>query len=79
MDRGNKDRDLALEILKDVTIIREDIAAIKADVRVHIKRTDIIETEIKWLHRQVWVAHGAIALVGFVALLVSIYRALLAS
>ena len=79
MDSSNSKEDklmtnLLLDVHKDVGHIREDIGEIKGDLRTHIKRTDMLESEVKWIHRQVWLVHGALGLVSLVAILAAIYR-----
>ena len=63
----SKQFEILLSMHKDLATMNADIAEMKADLREHMRRTNIIETELKWLHRQVWIAHGAIALVAFAA------------
>ncbi len=56
--------DLILDIHKDLGIMKEHMGELRADMRTHIKRTDQVETELKYLHKQISIAHGGIALVG---------------
>ncbi len=74
---SNEQFKLILELHKESAIIRETMAEVKADLREHMKRTAIIETELKWLHRQVWIAHGAIGLIGIIGGLTGLIKMLL--
>jgi len=73
------DRD-QLEILfdlhKELAIIREHMGEVRTDLRVHIKRTAIIETELKFIHRQVWLAHGAIGLLALLGTVLTVWKLL---
>ena len=60
---------LLLSIFEQNAIIREHIAGIQSDVKEHIRRTNIIESELKSVQRQVYIAHGAIAFIMFIAAL----------
>lgn len=79
MDSSNNHEQfkLILELHKESAIIREVMAEVKADLREHMKRTAIIETELKWLHRQIWIAHGAIGLIGIIGGLAGLIKLLL--
>lgn len=69
-------KELMLDLVKGQAVIQADLAAVKADVKEHMRRTAIAETEIKYLHKQVNVAHGAIALVSFVGIVLGIVKGL---
>lgn len=58
---------LILDLHKELAIAREHLGALRADMRTHIKRTDQVEVELKYLHKHVAMAQGAIALVGVLA------------
>lgn len=66
--------DLILDIHKDLAVMTAHMAEIKADMRTHIKRTDQVEVEVKYLHKQINLAHGAIALVGFAITLYAVLK-----
>lgn len=65
---------LLLKMHEDISAIKQDQAAIKVDLKEHMRRTAIIETELKYLHKQVFIAHGAISLVSFLAIIAGIYK-----
>lgn len=67
-------KEILLDINKEVGKASADISAIKTDLREHMRRTAILETEIKWLHRQVWIAHGAILFLGFLGALIALLK-----
>jgi hypothetical protein len=67
--------EILLDILKQMAVMNASIARIEVDVANHIKRTNIIETEVKYLHRQINIAQGAIALISLIAIIVSILKA----
>lgn len=66
MDDNELMKEILLDVHRGMGILGNDVAAMKADLREHMKRTAILETEIKWIHRQIWIAHGAIALFGVI-------------
>lgn len=41
---------LVLEIHRDMGVVISQMAAIKEDVKEHMRRTAILETEVKYLH-----------------------------
>lgn len=59
------ERKLLLDIHAALPVISERLGAIEADLAYHIKRTELLETEVKYLHKQINIAHGAIALLTF--------------
>lgn len=72
--------ELLLDLHKEVAIIRNDQGAMKEDLKEHIKRTALLEAELKrmheqdigWLKKNVYLAYGAI---GFVTFLIGAYKA----
>ena len=58
---------LLLDIHGQMPQIESRLGSIEADLATHIKRTELLEVEVKYLHKQVNIAHGAIALVTFAA------------
>ena len=64
MDSNALNDKLLLDMHQQTGIIREHIAGIQTDIKEHIRRTNIIEAELKWVQRQIWVAHGAILIIG---------------
>lgn len=67
-------KELMLDMVKGNAVIMSDISAIKSDLKEHMRRTATAEAEIKYLHRQVNIAHGAIGLISFIGILVAIYK-----
>jgi hypothetical protein len=69
----NKSVELLIDIHKEISITRADQASMKADLREHIRRTNMLEerlqhlhdTDLKWLKKHVWMAYGAIGLISF--------------
>jgi hypothetical protein len=54
--------------LIDIIIeVREDIASIKTDLLQHMKRTEINEKAIELHKRYLYMAHGALGLIGLLA------------
>lgn len=61
---------LILDLVKQTAAISAHIVEIKEDLKDHMKRTAQVETELKFIHKQIWIAHGGIAaltLLGVVA------------
>lgn len=56
--------EILIEMQKEMGIISAHVAEIKADVREHMKRTAILETEVKFLHRQAWILYGILLAAG---------------
>lgn len=73
MDNRN-DIELLLDLHKELAVTREHMAEVRADLREHIKRTAIIETELKFIHKQIWLAHGAVALLGILGTIISVFK-----
>lgn len=65
---------ILLDLHKEVAIVRENQAGMSADLKEHMKRTAIVETEVKYLHKQASIAQGAIAFISLLAILVSLYK-----
>lgn len=73
--------ELLLDLHKEVAIVRADQASMKEDLRHHIKRTALLEAELKrihdqdigWLKKNIYLAYGAI---GFVSFCFAAYKAL---
>lgn len=63
------ERQLLIEIHSQMPEIANRLGAIEADLAHHIKRTELLEGEVKYLHKQVNLAHGAIALISFVVMI----------
>jgi hypothetical protein len=74
MDEKKIVTEILLDIHKDVGALCIDVAAVKADLREHMKRTAMLETEIKWLHSQVWLAKGAIAFIALAGIIVGMIK-----
>jgi regulator of replication initiation timing len=55
--------EVALDIQKQVGEMGATVAAIEADLKEHMRRTRVLETEVKWLHKQSYIAYGAIAII----------------
>lgn len=59
------DNNFILDIIKStheaVIAQKADISAIKTDLKDHMRRTAILETEVKYLHGRVFMARGALA------------------
>ena len=66
--------ELLLELLKDVAAIKAHQMEIKDDLKLHMKRTAQVETELKYLHRQINLAHGAIAFITIIGVLAGIVK-----
>lgn len=72
--------ELLLDLHKEVAIVRNDQGAMKEDLKEHIKRTNLLEAELKrihdndisWLKKNVYLVYGAI---GFVTLVATLYKA----
>lgn len=69
-------KELMLDMIKAQAVIQADQASMKTDLREHMRRTATLETEVKFLHKQVNIAHGAIGLITLLGVIASIYRAL---
>lgn len=67
--------ELLLELLKESSANTAHIIEIKEDLKLHMKRTAQVETELKYLHRQVNLAHGAIALITLAGVVAGIVKA----
>jgi regulator of replication initiation timing len=73
--------ELLLDLHKEVAIIRADQGSMKEDLREHIKRTALLEAELKrlhdqdigWLKKNVYLAYGAI---GFISFCIALYKSL---
>lgn len=74
MGEENLMEKILLDMHKELAIVRENQAGMSADLKEHMKRTAIIETEVKYLHKQTNIAQGAIALVSLAAVLISLYK-----
>lgn len=46
--------------------IKEDLGFMRADLSEHMRRTAILEEEVKVIHRQANLAQGALMLLGFI-------------
>jgi phosphatidylserine/phosphatidylglycerophosphate/cardiolipin synthase-like enzyme len=76
VDESTIVKELLLDLHKDFAVLKADMAAIKEDLKYHIKRTDTLEAEVKWMHRQMNMVHGAIALVAFLGTLAGMYKSI---
>jgi hypothetical protein len=65
-------KEILLDLHRSMGSVTANLAEVKADLREHMKRTAMLESEIKWIHRQIWIAHGAIALLGILGTLVGV-------
>lgn len=71
MDAQELIKEILLDVSKDQAIIKADQAAMKADLREHIRRTNVLEHEVKtfrdkdlaWVKKQIWMFYGAISLI----------------
>jgi hypothetical protein len=54
--------DLLMDIHKEMAVISANQAAMKADLKTHIKRTDLLEDEVKRLWKLVWLFVGALTI-----------------
>lgn len=52
--------EVMLKIHQDMAIIQTDITAIKEDLKEHMRRTALLEGELKAVTKRVNLAHGAI-------------------
>lgn len=69
--------EILLDQTKELAAISAHQVEMKEDLRQHMKRTVQVEVELKYLHRQINLAHGAIALIvlaGTVASLVKFFN-----
>lgn len=71
---NNESLELLLDLHKDLSITREHLAEIKTDLKEHMKRTAILETELKFIHKQIWLAHGAIGLLSVLATIAALFK-----
>ena len=60
---------------KDVGAMKEDMAAVKVDLAAHIRRTALLESELKFVHQHIMMVKGIGAFLGVLAVLAGIYRA----
>lgn len=74
MDQNNLTQ-ILLELVKESAATSAHVLEIKEDLKLHMKRTAQVETEVKYLHRQVNLAHGAIALITLVGIIAGIVKA----
>lgn len=71
MDAQELIKEILLDVSKDQAIIKADQAAMKVDLKEHIRRTHILETEIKhfrendlaWVKKQIWMFYGAVSII----------------
>jgi len=70
---GFETNELLFQIVSKLAAVEAHQAEIKDDLKHHMKRTAQVEAELKYLHRQINLAHGAIALIGFVITLIGLY------
>lgn len=66
--------EIVVSMHRDVSIIAADIAGIKADVKEHIRRTAIAETQIERLQKGMYQAQGAIALITLAGVIFGILK-----
>lgn len=64
--------EMLFELTKETAAMSAHIKEIKQDLKEHMKRTAQVEAEMKYLHRQVNLAHGAIAVLVFLAGLIKL-------
>lgn len=53
-------QEVLLKIHEDMATIKADITAVKIDLKEHMRRTAILEGELKQVTKRVNIAHGAI-------------------
>lgn len=71
MDAQELIKEILLDVSKDQAVIKADQAAMKADLKEHIRRTNVLEHEVKhfrendlaWVKKQIWMFYGAISLI----------------
>lgn len=68
--------EILIELTKESAATQAHIMEIKEDLKHHMKRTAQVETELKYLHRQINLAHGAIALITLAGVVAGIVKAL---
>ena len=67
-------KELMLDMVKAIAKVESRLSSIEGNVKEHMRRTAIAEAEIKFLHRQVNLAHGAIALVSFLGVILGVMK-----
>lgn len=74
MDSNKIATDILLDMHKNIGVMREDIAEIKADLNLHMKRTAQLETELKYVHKHITMVQGVGAFLGVIAAVAAIYK-----
>lgn len=64
---------LLLDLNSKTAAMEAHMQEMKVDIREHIRRTALLEGEVKWLHKQVWIAHGAIVTIGVLFTIVKLF------
>lgn len=67
---------MMVEVHKDMSVMIADIAAIKTDLKEHMRRTAVNETKLQYLQKQVFMAQGAVAFIGTVATILGLWKLL---
>jgi hypothetical protein len=65
-----------VEIKVHLAEIKATQQALKENVAYHIKRTDTAENQLEFLKRNMYMAHGALAVLGLIATVVGIWAKL---
>lgn len=55
-------KEILLDVSKDQAVIKADIAAMKVDLKEHIRRTNILESKVAWVNKQIWMFYGALSI-----------------
>ncbi len=66
--------ELLLSIHRDMGVAKEDISALKTDVKEHIRRTIIAEIKISKLEQNIFRAQGGILLLSLIGTVVAILK-----
>jgi len=69
---GGLQNSLLLRVLEQQTTISSDVSSIKVNLAEHMRRTHQLEVEIKYLHKQINMAHGGVALIGLIGIILGI-------
>lgn len=74
MDNNELVKDILLDLHKSSAVVQSDIAAMKADLKEHMRRTHILEATQEILKRDVNMAKGAVALLTFSSVVLGILK-----
>jgi hypothetical protein len=67
-------QELLLSVHKDVTKLAADMQAVKVDLKEHMRRTAMNEVAIEYNRKNIYLAQGAVALVGFLATIATVWN-----